>query len=163
MLIIDSDKCTGCRMCVMVCSLTKSNTFNPARSRISIVKWEEEGIMIPVMCQHCEDPPCLPCCPVDAVKKDREGTEAVSISNQTCIGCRMCMAVCPFGGPSFDSTEGKVVICDLCDGEPQCADICPTGALQYVRADRLAIVRKHGAVERMAKAIGALLGVKYAR
>jgi len=155
MLFIDPDRCTGCRICVMACSLSKTNTFNPIRSRISIAKWEEEGIMVPIMCQHCEEPLCMIACPVDARSKDKE-TGIVRINDQVCIGCRMCIMVCPFGGPSFDPVESKVVICDLCDGNPQCVDVCPTGALQYIRADRSAAMKRRGAMEKIRRAITTL-------
>ncbi len=157
MLLIDPDKCTGCRMCVMACSLNKTDTFNPVRSRISIAKWEEEGIMMPIMCQHCEEPPCMTACPIDAIHKNEE-TGTVWIDHQVCIGCKMCMMVCPFGGPSFDPVEKEVVSCDLCGGNPQCADVCPTDALQYVRADRSAAIRRRGAMEKIRKSITALAG-----
>ena len=155
MLLIDPDKCTGCRMCVLACSFNKTNTFNPTRSRISIAKWDEEGIMVPIMCQHCEDPPCMAACPIDAISKDEE-TGTVLINQAICIGCRMCMMVCPFGGPLFDPVERKVVSCDLCDGDPQCVSICPTEALRYVRADRSAAIRRREAMEKVMKAINAL-------
>ena len=63
------------------------------------------------------------------------------------------MMVCPFGGPSFDPIEKRVVKCDLCDGNPVCVEVCPTGALQYVRADRNVIVRRRQAVERIMKSL----------
>lgn len=155
MLFVDYDKCTGCRMCVMACSLNKTGTFNPVRARISIVKWEEEGIMAPVMCQHCEEPFCVACCPVDAISKNEE-SGAIEINSQVCVGCKMCMMICPFGGPSFDPVERKVVNCDLCDGNPACVEVCPTDALQYIRASRSAAIRRRGAMEKMRKAIVAL-------
>ena len=157
MLLIDPDKCTGCRMCVLACSFNKTNTFNPVRARISVAKWDEEGIMAPIMCQQCEDPPCMAACPIDAISKDEE-TGVVSINQAVCIGCKMCMMVCPFGGPSFDPVERKVVSCDLCDGEPQCADICPTEALKYIRADRSAAIKRRRAMEKIMKAVTALEG-----
>ena len=155
MLLIDYELCTGCRMCVMACSFTKTNTFNPARSRIGIVKWEEEALRIPIMCQHCEEAPCIACCPVDAISKNEE-TGLVEINSQVCIGCKMCMMICPFGGPSYEPVEKRVVNCDLCGGNPACVEVCPTEALQYVKADRTAAIRRRGAMERLKKSITAL-------
>lgn len=152
MLFIDANKCSGCRMCVMACSLTKTGTFNPTRSRISILKWEEEGIMKPIVCRHCQHPPCMEVCPVDAISKDAD-TGIVSINQQECIGCRECLMECPFGGPSFDPVDNIVINCDLCGGNPQCVDICPTGALRYISADRVAMMKRRGAVEKLGKSI----------
>ncbi len=135
LLLIDGDKCTGCSMCVLACSFTKTNSFNPARSRIRLINQEEEGEIVPVLCQQCEEPVCMACCPVDAISRN-DGTGLVEIDRQACINCRICREVCPFGGPSFDPVSKEVVICDRCGGNPACVEVCPTGALQYVTADR---------------------------
>ena len=112
--------------------------------------------MLPVLCLHCEQPACIPCCPTNALSKNRE-TGVVELNRQICMGCKMCMMVCPFGGPSFDHIEKRVVLCDLCEGNPVCVEVCPTRALQYVRADRNAIVKRHKAVERTIKSLTNLL------
>ncbi|MBI4286739.1 MAG: 4Fe-4S dicluster domain-containing protein [Chloroflexi bacterium] len=156
MLFIDADKCTGCRMCTMACSLSKTETFNPARSRISILRWEEEGIMQPIVCHHCENPPCIKACPVDAISKNKE-TGLVAIDQPLCIGCKVCIMECPFGGFSLDPVENIVTNCDLCGGNPECVAICPTGALTYVTADRTALMRRRGAMEKLGKSLGALV------
>lgn len=157
MLVVDYDKCTGCRICVLTCSLKKTNTFNPERARISIVRREEEGILVPVVCQHCEEPPCMMSCPVDAISRNSE-TGAVEIDSSLCTGCKICMTECPFGGPSLDPVEDRAVLCDLCSGNPACAESCPTGALQYVRADRSDTIRRRQAIERMIKSVKLPLG-----
>jgi len=56
----------------------------------------------------------------------------VTIDYDRCIGCRMCMAVCPFGAISLDSARGRPIKCDLCDGDPLCVTFCAYGALLYV-------------------------------
>lgn len=58
-IFVDYDKCVGCELCVMRCSLEKTGTCNPAWSRIHVLKQEEEGITMPVLCRHCEEPPQL--------------------------------------------------------------------------------------------------------
>jgi carbon-monoxide dehydrogenase iron sulfur subunit len=150
-LTIDHERCTGCRICEMFCSFAKTRTFNPVRSRVFVVKWEEVGIMAPVMCQHCQDPPCIPVCPVNAISKNKD-TGVVSINFDICIGCRMCIMACPFGALSFDPVEEKIIQCDLCredKGGPICAKVCPVGAISLVRADRMGIVKRREAMEKL--------------
>ena len=158
-LFIDYDECTGCRMCVMACSLEKTGTFNPARSRISIAKWEEEGIMAPVVCPQCEDPICIQCCPVDAIVKN-EVNGVVEINSQVCIGCKVCMMVCPFGGLILDPIEGKIIKCDLCDGDPQCVKVCETGAIQYVKANKGIAIRRRSTLEKITRSLSRLIETK---
>lgn len=116
MLLVDYEKCVGCRLCTMYCSLRKTRTCNPARSRVSVIAWEEQGIMVPAMCQHCQEPACALVCPANAIRKD-PGTGLVATDPDRCIHCHMCIVACPFGGPSIDTVEGKVIRCDLCQGE----------------------------------------------
>jgi Fe-S-cluster-containing dehydrogenase component len=133
-IIIDHNKCTGCLMCGQVCSLVKTGMFNPASSRIRIVDWEDSGVTVPVVCQHCAEPVCLPSCPVEAISRDSKNG-VVSIDPELCINCSSCRQVCPFGGPVFSATEKQVHLCDLCGGEPSCVDVCPTEALLYQEYD----------------------------
>ena len=62
-LKIDYEKCTGCRLCELVCAVKHDRVSNPIRSRIRVIKWESEGIYVPVSCQQCEDAPCVLGCP----------------------------------------------------------------------------------------------------
>jgi Fe-S-cluster-containing dehydrogenase component len=134
-ILINHNECTGCMMCAMACSLEKTNIFNPASSRIRIANWEEKGVIVPIMCQHCAEPVCMPCCPVDAISKNPK-TELVEIDSETCTNCKICRKVCPYGGPSFDCIRKQVVMCDHCGGHPACVDVCPTEALHYCEVDR---------------------------
>lgn len=130
-LIVEYEKCVGCRTCEMACSAKHTATINPHQSRVSIVKWDLDGEGIPIACSQCESAPCLAICPVIAIARD-ESLDRVVIDYDKCIGCRMCVAVCPFGAMSFDSTSSRVIKCDLCDGDPLCAKFCSYGALEYV-------------------------------
>jgi len=121
MLIVDHSKCTGCRLCEVVCSVKKNGTANPARARITVIKWESICIETPMLCQQCETAPCVAVCPVGALTRDES------------IG-RVCVAVCPFGAMGIDPVARKVIKCDLCDGDPTCVKFCETKALQYVDA-----------------------------
>ena len=154
-IVIDNNKCTGCSICALACSFDKTNTFNPARSRIRIVNWEEQGKIVPIMCQHCEEPVCVACCPVDAMSRNEE-TGIVEIDRQTCIDCNICRKICPFGGPSLDPISGEVVLCDYCGGNPACVAVCSSDALQYVTADRGTVMRRRQAMGEIRTSIVAL-------
>jgi len=139
-LLVDPKKCTGCRICEVACSLHKEGVCSSTRSRIHVLKWEAEGIDIPVVCWHCEDAPCEKVCPVKAIHRSPE-TGAMLIDQGLCIGCRECMAVCPFGGVTMSET-GEMVKCDLCDGDPFCVKLCPTEAIEYAKPSRYILARK---------------------
>ncbi len=146
-LMIDYEKCTGCRLCEQVCSVKHEGVSNPARSRIKIVKWEMEGRYVPMSCQQCESAPCMAVCPVKAISRDEE-MGRVDIDYDVCIGCRMCVAICPFGAMSFDILAQKVIKCDFCDGDPLCVKFCEVGAIQYVDASMVSTVKQVAAAEK---------------
>ena len=146
-LVIDYEKCTGCRLCELVCSVKHEGVSNPARSRIKIVKWEMEGLFIPMSCQQCESAPCQAVCPVKAISRD-ENLNRVDIDYDICIGCRICVAVCPFGCIAFDTLAKRIIKCDLCDGDPACVKFCETGAIQYVDASVVSSVKQRTAAEK---------------
>lgn len=150
-LMIDYQKCTGCRLCELVCSVSHDGVSNPARSRIKVMKWEAEGLYVPMSCQQCEDAPCMSVCPVKAISRD-EDIEHVKVDYDICIGCRSCVAVCPFGAMNYNMADKKVFKCDLCDGEPQCARFCEVKAIDYVDADRVSGFKKKSAAERVTTA-----------
>jgi len=89
-------------------------------------------------CFHCADPSCVSACPVSAMIKDPVNG-IVSYSVDACIGCRYCVAACPFGVPRFtyDTPKPKISKCELCrhrhaEGKySACAEVCPTGATLY--------------------------------
>ena len=147
-LMVDYEKCTGCRLCELVCSVMHDGVSNPIRSRIKIIKWESEGLYVPISCQQCDDAPCMNVCPVKAILRD-EDTDAVIVDYDLCIGCRSCVAVCPFGAINYNPIDQKVIKCDLCGGDPQCAKFCEVQAIMYVDADRVSIYKKKNAAERL--------------
>lgn len=147
-LMINYEKCTGCRLCELVCSVFHEQVSNPSRSRIKVMKWESEGLYIPMSCQQCEDAPCMNVCPVKAISRDDE-LGYMKVDYDVCIGCRSCVVVCPFGAMSFDVIDKKVFKCDLCEGEPQCVRFCEEKAVDYVDADRVSIFKKRDAATRL--------------
>jgi anaerobic carbon-monoxide dehydrogenase iron sulfur subunit len=147
-LAINYEKCTGCRLCELVCSVKHDGVSNPDRSRIKVIKWESQGLYIPMSCQQCQDAPCMIVCPVKAISRD-ESLSRVMVDYDVCIGCRSCVTVCPFGAMNFSVTDRRVFKCDLCDGEPQCVRFCEVKAVDYVDAGRVSIFKKKGAAEKI--------------
>jgi anaerobic carbon-monoxide dehydrogenase iron sulfur subunit len=133
MIVVNANKCSGCRLCELSCSLKMIGEFNPARARMKVIGFEEP-FALPLMCFQCEDPYCAEICPSGAITKERE-TGVIKISKQKCTGCKMCILACPFGTISFSSDEKIAVKCELCGGEPECVEVCPTGALEFRQAE----------------------------
>lgn len=131
-LMIAPEKCTGCRTCELICTFNRSQEFNPKRSAISVMAYEEASISVPIMCMQCEDPSCMKVCPVGAIVKAENGT--VLIDDSKCIGCKMCISACPLGNITYNPKTKTLIKCDLCGGEPLCAEFCPSGAIQYKEA-----------------------------
>ena len=150
-LTINFEKCTGCRQCELVCSVSHEGVSNPSRSRINIIKWESEGLYIPMSCQQCEDAPCQAVCPVNAIMRDND-LNYVKVDYDVCIGCRACVAACPFGAMSFDVNDRKVFKCDLCEGEPNCVRFCEVGAIEYIDANQLSASKKREAAQKQSEA-----------
>ncbi len=150
-LKIEHQKCTGCRLCELVCAVKHSQVSNPMRSRIRIVKWEHVGISVPVSCQQCEDAPCAAACPRKALSRN-EATGVVELDYDLCIGCRTCVSVCPFGAMHFDAIGRRVIKCDMCDGDPQCVRFCEVKALSVVEAGDMSLERKRTAAMRLLEA-----------
>jgi len=147
-LKINYEKCTGCRLCELVCAVKHDGISNPARSRIKVVKWEAEGLYIPVTCQQCQDAPCLNACPAKAISMN-EALSRVEVDYDVCIGCRTCVSVCPFGAMNFNPIDRKVIKCDLCGGDPQCVRFCEIKAIEFVDAGDVSIVKKKEAAQRL--------------
>jgi Fe-S-cluster-containing hydrogenase component 2 len=132
-LTVYPDRCNGCRICELACSLEKERTCNPRKSRIRIIKDERRGIDLPLICFHCEDAPCMSICPTAAIKRSADG--AVVLDEQLCIGCKACAVVCPYGAIFIDLEKRTMLKCDLCNGDPKCVKNCPADAIEFVRVD----------------------------
>ncbi len=106
-MVIDLQKCVGCNACTIACKV-ENNT--PPGVTYHVVIEEEIGRypnvtrrFLPRPCQQCEHPPCTRVCPVKATYKRADGI--VVIDYEACIGCRYCLAACPYGARSFDFGE----------------------------------------------------------
>lgn len=149
-ILVEQDKCTGCRLCEMVCSVKHEGVSNPSRARIHLVRWFMEGFDMPMICQQCLEAPCIAVCPKDALSRDGE-LGRVTLDYDLCIGCKMCVTACPFGGMGIDTVTNRVIKCDLCDGDPQCVRFCFPGALQYVDANTVNLRKKRDAATKLAE------------
>lgn len=146
-LMISPEKCTGCRTCELACSFQHTQEFNPERSRIKVLTWENAGFSIPMMCQQCDDAPCVRVCPVNAIYRSEE-TGAMIVNNEKCIRCKLCVQACPFGNNTYDAVSHSIIKCDLCGGDPQCAKFCPSGALSYCENSAGNLVKRKATAEK---------------
>ncbi len=148
-LLIDTNQCgTGCSACVTACNDENGLTSHGRPEsdaqwiRTVTLKDKETGYAqtLPMMCQHCEEPPCVDVCPTGASFKRDDGI--VLVDKHICIGCRYCMMACPYKARSFvheDLTDqkpyaprgkGTVESCTLCvhrvdKGQiPACVEAC---------------------------------------
>lgn len=129
-IVCDPDKCTGCRMCELACSMVKEGAFAPLLSRIRNVRIEPV-VQMTVSCQLCQDPPCVIACPQQALSQSEE-TGVIVIDEDLCTGCGWCIEACPFGAIALNPATKVVTICDLCqdEEEPQCVKFCLKEALE---------------------------------
>jgi len=134
-VVSDPDKCIGCRICDLVCSLTKEKGFNPLLSRIRSIRIEP-AYNISISCCLCEDPTCVKSCPRSALSKNEE-TGIIQVDEDKCNGCAWCIESCEFGAIILHPTKNIVKICDLCNGDPKCIQYCPRDALMFVTTEEM--------------------------
>ncbi len=175
---LDLSRCIGCRRCVYACVNENNQSRDPQIHWIRVLQMdkekgidleeanlyynppkvpEEEHFYMPVQCQQCENPPCTKVCPVVATWKEPDGI--IVVDYNWCIGCRYCMAACPYGARHFNWGEpkiprdelnpkthylgnrpryvGVVEKCTFCVQRsrvgryPACVEICPVGARKF--------------------------------
>ena len=160
--LIDTTKCTACRGCQIACKQwnempglkTKQmgSYQNPPDlewNTWTLIRFQEyvnqKGAFSWLFrkdgCMHCTDAACVKVCPSGALYHTEYGT--VGIKSHLCIGCKECIAACPFDIPRYNDRKDKVYKCDLCatrirEGQqPACVKSCPTGALTIGAKDSM--------------------------
>jgi len=170
-MAIDFEKCRKeCDDCIRACRLAHNVPRIPDSAHEVKWIWEEPyekvfpsqrtdygrqdlaGSQLPVLCNHCADPPCVRVCPTQATWKRDDGI--VMMDYHRCIGCRYCMVACPYGSRSFNwfdprpyikplnsqlptRTKGVVEKCNFCEERladgllPACVEACPQKALVF--------------------------------
>jgi anaerobic carbon-monoxide dehydrogenase iron sulfur subunit len=136
------DLCRGCRICELVCSATHDGVCSSYLSRIHIDADDFTFSYPAVICTQCREAACYHACPLaDRALCIDPQTGARYIDEAACDGCGDCAAACPLPvSPIWSKVDaaGRTVSfkCDLCrdnDEGPQCVQLCPWGALTYVR------------------------------
>lgn len=156
-MVVDLSKCKNARKCVQSCD--KHHNLTPDRPYIKVLEMKDNEnsspYWMPKKCFHCDNPPCVKVCPVGATFKRTDGI--VLVDNERCIGCRFCMAACPYSARVFNwgeppegkldipyspetslpSKKGTVAKCDFCpdllrDNKlPHCVTACPNGVIYF--------------------------------
>ncbi len=195
-ILIDTNKCdSGCTDCVTACQTENGwGSSEPHSSNEQKAQWIRKVDLthkatghaktLPLMCQHCENPPCVDVCPTGASYKRADGI--VMVDKHICIGCRYCMMACPYKARSFIHEDlhdqkpwaprgkGTVESCTLCvhrvdkDGTPACVEACTNenhnamifGDLYDKDSEISRQLAKHDSVEIRAD-LGLNTGVRY--
>lgn len=161
-MVIDLARCKNLKKCQSACN--HMHNVHPGQNWLKVLSMQDAEHTAPywqpTVCMHCDEPPCVKVCPVDATFKRQDGI--VLIDNERCIGCRFCMAACPYSsrvfnwdGPVQTLTQvenehhisscetslpekiGTVGKCDFCpdmvrQGElPHCVSACPNGVFMF--------------------------------
>jgi len=164
----DPQRCLGCHSCELACAVAHGGddlhgaalrglTLRP-RTRVVAAG----GVMMPIQCRQCEDAPCVFACPTGSILQENG---RVAIREKTCLGCKVCVMVCPFGAISVKTEAGDILDertnrgvarkCDLCaetgTGVPACIESCPTKAISLIDLDEYRQTLREARVSELAQ------------
>lgn len=138
-MVMRQNRCVDCERCKEACA--KTNDVPSYGYRTTILEQlrivgpaETETIFMPVLCNHCNRPPCVRVCPTRATYKDKK-TGIVMMDYKKCIGCKTCMAACPYNARYFKEENRAIDKCNFCYDtrlskgmkDTACVAACPAG------------------------------------
>ena len=148
------EKCVACKGCEVACAVEHSSSktlvgalADTPRPRPHVRVQAAGAYSYPARCQHCQDAACIAACPMGAMTRNGD-TGAVFVNKDRCVGCWMCVMVCPFGGVSADPVARKAHKCDRCPErtaaglDPACVAACPTKAMIFATPEEIAELRR---------------------
>lgn len=138
-MVIDTRRCVGCMDCVVACKTENGVPEGCNRDWIvETVQGEFPTLRMEIRserCNHCDNPPCVSCCPTGASHvHDRGGV--VLVTKEECIGCKACLAACPYDA-RFIHPDGYADKCTFCIHRveqglsPACVAVCPTRCMHF--------------------------------
>ena len=145
-IVVDAERCYGCLSCVVECSYRRAGAGPNAPLSWEILSQavcDVEAVgtdAVPLVCNHCEDAPCMAVCPTGAIHRESEGGP-VLLDAARCIGCKACVMACPFGMARLRQDGTGAAKCDFCQDRqeegllPACVAACPSGAIELKDLD----------------------------
>jgi Fe-S-cluster-containing dehydrogenase component len=137
-MVIDTKKCVGCSDCVVACQTENDVPIGYCRDWITeTVNGSYPSIELELRserCNHCDNSPCVRCCPTGASHYADGGT--VLVTKNECIGCGACIESCPYDA-RFQHPKGYIDKCTFCNHRvkegllPACVSVCPTKCMYF--------------------------------
>lgn len=142
-ILIEVSRCVGCKSCTLACAVEHSQSkslFGALQERPlprpRVFVEAADKLKAPLQCRHCEEPPCAAVCVFGALQWDQK-KGVVNHLREKCLGCWMCVMVCPFGVIAREEERKVALKCDRCPERerPACVEACPTRALTFTEVE----------------------------